>query len=73
MGQRIERYFWKEKEKLLDIENRTQQLDEILNLYRQILSSVLQYLLLDPEDKFFDKKTNIFTDTKDVTLSSSWM
>ena len=37
--QRIERYFWEEKESLLEIENRAQEFEERLFLYHQILMS----------------------------------
>ena len=39
MLQRIERYFWNEKENLPAIENKAQQLNERIDLYRQILAS----------------------------------
>ena len=35
----IERYFWEENEKLLEIENRAQELNERLFLYLQALMS----------------------------------
>ena len=73
MGQRIKRYFWKEKERFLDIENKPQQLNERINLYREILSSSPQYFLLNQKDNFVDKKTNIFKDTKDIIKISPWM
>ena len=73
MGQRLKRYFWKEKERFLDIENKPQQLNERINLYREILSSSPQYFLLNQKDNFVDKKTNIFKDTKDIIKISPWM
>ena len=39
MDQRIERYFWNEKENLSRIENKSQELNEGLFLYHQILMS----------------------------------
>ena len=39
MAQRIERYFWHEKETLLDRENKALQQNETLFLYFQILMS----------------------------------
>ena len=47
MGQRIERYFWDEKEILLDMENKAQQQNERLFLYHQILMSARNYFSLD--------------------------
>ena len=47
MGQRIERYFWDEKENLLAIENKAQELNKRLFLYRQILTRKPQCFLLD--------------------------
>ena len=47
MGQRIERYFWDEKETLLDMENKAQQQNERLFLYHQILMSARNYFSLD--------------------------
>ena len=38
-GHRIEKYFWDEKENLLDIENKVQELNKRLFLYWQILTS----------------------------------
>ena len=38
-GQSIEKYFWDEKENLLDIENKVQGLNKRLFLYWQILTS----------------------------------
>ena len=38
-GQSIEKYFWDEKENLLDIENKVQELNKRLFLYWQILTS----------------------------------
>ena len=47
MGQRIERYFWDQKENLLAIENKAQELNKRLLLYRQILTMKPQCFLLD--------------------------
>ena len=38
-GQSIEKYFWDEKENLLDIENKVQELNKRLFVYWQILTS----------------------------------
>ena len=47
MGQRIERYFWNEKETLLDIENKSQKQNKRLFLYHQVSMSAPNYFLLD--------------------------
>ena len=36
----MEKYFWQEKDKLLEMENKAQLLSERVGVYRQILSSV---------------------------------
>ena len=64
IGHRRERYFWDEKENLLAIENKTQQLNERIHLYRQILTSEPQCFLLDPKHYFIHKKSKFFRDSK---------
>ena len=77
MGQRIETYFWDEKENFLAIENKAQQLNERLLLYQQILTSELQCFLLNQKKKktkhCIGKKSLIFKDTKDIILRCSWL
>ena len=46
MGQGIVIYFWNKKENFLAMENKAQKLNERLLLYRQILTSKLQFFLL---------------------------
>ena len=53
MGQRIERYFWYEKEVLLDIENKAQEQHGRLFLYHQIFTSEPNYFLLEQGYKVF--------------------
>ena len=48
---RTERYFWDEKEVLLDIENKAQQQNERLFLYNQISMSASNYFSLDQKQK----------------------
>ena len=60
MGQRIEKYFWHEKETLLNIENKTQQQNKRLFLYHQILMSGPDYFLLDQKENFIAKAPLIF-------------
>ena len=66
--QRIERYFWHEKETLLDIENKVQQQNERLSLYHQTLMSAPTYFLLNQKEYFIAQKPHIFKDIKD----NSW-
>ena len=56
MGHRIERYFWDEKQVLLDIENKAQQRNERLFLYHQILMSAPNYFSFDQKQNFVAKK-----------------
>ena len=59
-GQRIEKYFWQEKHKLLAMENKVQLLNERISVYRQILNSAIQYFPLNQKDNFFmQRPTNI--------------
>ena len=55
MGQRIERYFWDEKENLLAIQNNVQELNERSFLYQQILTSEPQCFLLDQKENLLAK------------------
>ena len=73
MWQKIEKYFWDEKENLLAMENKAQNLNERLTLYRQILMSEPHYFLLNQKEYFISYKSVIFKDTKDIILSGSWL
>ena len=52
MGQRIERYFWHEKENLLKTDNKAKELNERLLLYHQVLMNELQIFLLNQKENF---------------------
>ena len=45
--QRIEKYFWQEKDNLLTMENEAQLSNERLSVYRQISSSPIRYYPLN--------------------------
>ena len=55
MGQSIERYFWHEKENLLEIDNKAKELNERLLLYHQVLMNELQIFLLNQKENFVSK------------------
>ena len=63
-GQKIEKYFWQEKNKLLAMENKAQLMNERLSVYRQILKSSIQFFPLSQKDNFRNKFLNIFKDTR---------
>ena len=63
----------KKKKNLLTIENKAQELNERLFLYRQILTSEPQRFLLDQKENFMGEKILIFKDTKDIILSGEWL
>ena len=55
------------------MENKAQNLNERLTLYRQILMSEPHYFLLNQKEYFISYKSVIFKDTKDIILSGSWL
>ena len=59
-GQRIEKHFWKEKDKLLAMENKAQLLNKRINVYRKILNCTIQYFPLNQNDNFLCKEQQIF-------------
>ena len=46
-GQRVEKYLWQEKYRLLAMENKAHLLNERISVYRQILNSAIQYFPLN--------------------------
>ena len=72
MGQRIEKYFWDEKELLLEKENKSQKQNKRLSLYHQILTNAPNYFLLDKKEDFIAKNLIIFENTKDSILEELW-
>ena len=73
MDQKIEKYFWDEKEVLLQKENKAQEQSKRLLLYRNILTSTPNYFPLDQKEKFVEKKQLIFKNTRDFVLERLWM
>ena len=59
-GQKIEKHFWQEKDKLLAMENKAQLLNDRINVYRKILNSTIQYFPLNQNDNFLCKEQQIF-------------
>ena len=52
MGQRIEKYFWNEKEKLLEIEKKALKNNPRLYLYHQILTTTPNFFNISQKDNF---------------------
>ena len=52
MGQRIEKYFWNEKEKLLEIEGKALKNNPRLYLYHQILTILEKIFNIGQKDNF---------------------
>ena len=72
-SQRIEKYFWQEKDKLLAMENKAQLINEKLNAYKEILNGAMQYFPLDQKDNFNKQVPNILKDKRDFIFKSLWM
>ena len=72
-SQRIEKYFWQEKDKLLAMENKAQLINEKLNAYKEILNGAMQYFPLDQKDNFNKQPPNILKDKRDFIFKSLWM
>ena len=73
-GQKIEKHFWEEKEKLLDMEKRALQntpklqiFDQILNLERKTVNSNIK------SDFDFLYQRKVKRNIKDFVLSGEWM
>ena len=73
MDQKIEKYFWDDKEVLPQKENKAQEQSKRLLLYRNILTSTPNYFPLDQKEKFVEKKQLIFKNTRDFVLERLWM
>ena len=52
MGQRIEKHFWNEKEKLLEIERKSLEHNSPLYLYNQILTTAPKCFYIGQKDSF---------------------
>ena len=73
-GQKIEKYFWEKREKLLCMEKRALKNTPRLHLYHQILMSQPKIFDIKQKDNFKrQNKPLIKRDTKDIILSGEWM
>ena len=73
-GQRIERYFWWEKETLLEIENAAQELIEPLFLYHQVLMSEPKIFFLNRQNKFtYESNKIVRKNTKEIVSEGKWL
>ena len=73
-GQKIEKYFWEEKEKLLSMEKKALKNTPRLYLYHQILMSRPKIFDIKQKDNFErQNKKSITKNTKDIILSGEWM
>ena len=69
MGQRIEKYFWNEKEKLLEIERKALKNNSRLYLYHQILTTAPKFFNISQKDNFKQEKIKLFKkNTKDMWI-----
>ena len=59
-GQRIEKHFRQEKDKLLAMENKAQLLNKRINVYRKILNCTIKYFPLNQNDNFYAKNSKYF-------------
>ena len=67
MGQKIEKYFWEEKENLFDMEKKVVKNHRRLNFYHQILMSPPTIFKLGPKDDFSQPRKSLFKrNTKDI-------
>ena len=74
MGQRIEKYFWNEKEKLLEIEKKALKNNPRLYLYHQILTTTPKFFNISQKDNFKKENRKLFRkNTKDIVLERQWI
>ena len=73
MGQRIERYFWHEKENLLKIETKAQELNERLFLYHQVLMNEPQIFSLNQKETLVSRDKLIPKGTQEIVLDGKWL
>ena len=68
-GQKIEKYFWEEKEVLFNLEKMALKQHSRLYLYHQILMSISKIFNTSQKDNFTkQKKTLLKRNTKDIIL-----
>ena len=65
----IEKYFWNEKEKTLEIEKKTLKNNPRLYLYHQILRAAPKFFNVSQNDNFKQEKKKVFNkNTRDIVL-----
>ena len=73
-GQKIEKYFWEEKEHLFNLELKALKNHTRLYLYNQILMSVPKLFNISQKNDFTkQKKTLLKRNTKDIILKGGWI
>ena len=73
-GQKIEKYFWEEKEKLLDMEKRALQNTPKLQTFDQVLNLEPKTVNLNKKSDFdFLYQRKVKRNIKDIVLSGEWM
>ena len=73
-GQKIEKYFWEEKEHLFNLELKALKNHPSLYLYNQILMSVPKLFNIGQKNDFMQqKKTLLKRSTKDIILEGGWI
>ena len=73
-GQKIEKYFWEEKENLFNIENKAPKEHPRLYLYHQILISTPEIFNISQKNDFTQQsKALLKKDTKDMVLEGGWI
>lgn len=72
-GQRIEKNFWQEKERLLEIERKALRNNNRLYLHHQILMTEPKIFFIDKKENFKKNSKIIRKNTKDVILEGKWM
>ena len=73
-GQKIEKYFWEEKEVLFKMEKEALQNNPRIYLYHQILMSSTKIFNINQKNDFIQQnKTLLKWNTKDIILSGEWI
>ena len=72
--QRIEKYFWNEKEHLFRLEKEALKDHPMLYLYHQILTSVPKIFNISQKDDFTQQDKSLSKkNTKDIILEGRWI
>ena len=66
MVQRIEKYFWNKKEKVLDLERKALEDNSLLYLYHQVLTSAPKFFNISREDNFKQEKIKLFKKIQNI-------